>query len=318
MRRDIEFRAVDATLRGWLYTPDGKSGRFPTVVANHGITAVKEQSLDQLGEVFAASGLAALIYDHRNHGSSDGTPRGHVDPWEQIHDCRHAISFAETLKEVDVDRIGVWGTSYSGGHAAVVTAIDRRVKAGCSQVPMFAGLATVQRQMDMINNWYPMLDGLDEERRAWARGEEPTRVTVVSNDPAKPHTFVGIRSYEFFTHHVAARSTWKNEMTLMSLDLCLEYDPTPYLERLGSTPYLFVIAEDDISTPTDMALDAFNRIRGPKELVVIPGDHYAAYLESFDLASTSAAEFFARQLKRPMWTERRKREVINGARAGAA
>ena len=310
MRRDIEIPAGDVALHGWLYTPDGKSGPHPTVVANHGFTGVKEQSLDRLGEVFAGAELAALIYDHRNHGASGGAVRGHVDPWEQIHDCRHAISFAETLAMVDRDRIGVWGTSYSGAHAIVVTALDRRVKAGSSQVPMMSGLATFQRQMDTINNWYVLLETLEDERRAWARGEEPAKITVVAKDPSEPHAFAGRRSYEFFTGF--AHAPWENSMTLRSLDLCLEYDPEPYADRLGSTPYQFIIAEDDISTPTDLALQTFSRIKGPKELVVVPGDHYAAYLESFDVASAAAADFFVRQLNRPMWSNRRKREVVNG------
>lgn len=311
MREDIEFQAGDVTLRGWLYTPDGKTDPFPTVVACHGFTAVKEQGLDRLGEVFAAAGLAALIYDHRNHGSSEGLPRGDVDPWQQIRDWRHAIGFAASLPQVDSDRIGIWGTSYSGGHAIVVAAVDRRVKAACSQVPMLAGHETMQRQMDMIRNWYPLMDGLDADRSAYANGAEPARITIVSSDPAAPHAFVGARSYQFFTGFPGAKESWKNEMTVRSIDYCLEYDPSPYALRLGSTPYQFIIAEDDISTPTDMALATYGKITGIKELVVVPGDHYSPYLETFDIASAAARDFFVRQLARPMWGSARLRASVN-------
>jgi cephalosporin-C deacetylase-like acetyl esterase len=47
-----------------------------------------------------------------------------------VRDYRDAITFAETLPETDVDRIGIWGSSYSGGHVLVVGAIDRRAWAG--------------------------------------------------------------------------------------------------------------------------------------------------------------------------------------------
>jgi fermentation-respiration switch protein FrsA (DUF1100 family) len=37
--------------------------------------------------------------------------------------------------EVDANRLGVWGTSYSGGHVLQVAAFDKRVKAVVAQVP---------------------------------------------------------------------------------------------------------------------------------------------------------------------------------------
>ncbi|MDJ0490925.1 alpha/beta hydrolase [Rhodococcus qingshengii] len=300
MRRDIEFRAKDVTLRGWLYTPDSGEGPFPTVVAAHGWSCVKEQTLDILGEAFADAGLAALVYDHRNHGDSDGTPRGHIDPWEQIHDYRHAITFAQTLGEVDSERIGVWGTSYSGAHCMVLGAIDRRVKAAAAQVPMLAGTPNIQRLNATMSDWNPLQDYLDSERARWAAGEEPAMIAVCSNDPSTPHAFPGLRTYDFFHAWGEKAGNWKNECTVMSIDLCLEYDPTPYLERLGTTPMLFVLGEDDMTTPPDLALSGYGKISGPKELSIIPGDHYTSYLEYIDIAAGSAADFFVRQLTRKM------------------
>jgi dienelactone hydrolase len=86
--------------------------------------------------VFARAGLAVLVLDNHGWGESGtapGEPRHEVDPWEQIRDCQHAITAAQNRIEVDPDRIGVWGTSFSAGHAFVVAAIDRRVKAVCGQ-----------------------------------------------------------------------------------------------------------------------------------------------------------------------------------------
>ena len=138
-RRDIEFDADGVTLRGWFYPAEKTSGAAPTVVMAHGFSAVKEMYLDSYAEVFAAAGLNAVVFDNRNFGASDGEPRQEIDPWAQIGDYRHAITFATTLPEVDGDRIGIWGSSYSGGHVLVVGAIDRRVKAVVSQVPMVSG-----------------------------------------------------------------------------------------------------------------------------------------------------------------------------------
>jgi len=107
----------------------------------HGFSAVKEMYLDAFAEVFAAAGLNALVFDNRNFGASDGEPRQEIDPWQQVRDYRHAITYAGTLDDVDSTRIGVWGSSYSGGHVLVLGAIDRRVKAVVAQVLLISGSA---------------------------------------------------------------------------------------------------------------------------------------------------------------------------------
>ena len=109
MRQDVEFDAEGVTLRGWLYLPDGAGGPVPTVVMAHGFSAVKEMFLDSFAEAFAAGGLGALVFDNRNFGASDGEPRQEIDPWQQVRDYRHAITYAQTRSEVAGDRIGVWG-----------------------------------------------------------------------------------------------------------------------------------------------------------------------------------------------------------------
>ena len=140
MRKDIAFRTQDGvTLRGWHYLPDGLSGKAPVVVMAHGFSAVKEMYLDRFAEVFANAGLGALVFDNRNFGASDGEPRQEIDPWMQVRDYRDAITFAETLSETDTANIGVWGSSYSGGHVLVVGATDRRVQCVVAQVPLISG-----------------------------------------------------------------------------------------------------------------------------------------------------------------------------------
>jgi cephalosporin-C deacetylase-like acetyl esterase len=65
-----------------------------------------------------------LAYHHRNFGDSDGEPRQELDPWMQVRDYRNAITFVQTLDGVDPERIGIWGTSYAGGHVLVVADAD--------------------------------------------------------------------------------------------------------------------------------------------------------------------------------------------------
>ena len=184
-RRDIEFDAEGVTLRGWFYPAEGSTEVAPTIVMAHGFSAVKEMYLDKFAEAFAAGGLNALVYDNRNFGDSDGTPRLEIDPWAQVRDYRHAITYAITLPETDASRIGIWGSSYSGGHVLVVGAIDRRVKAVVAQVPLISGYDNVRAlvRSDFIDGFREMFDA---DRLARFQGKEPAMVPVVAENPLDP------------------------------------------------------------------------------------------------------------------------------------
>lgn len=134
--KDIEFKTSDGlTLRGWFYTSDSSSGKVPCVVMAHGWTALKEMDLDAFAEYFTSKlAISCLVYDNRNFGASEGQPRHEIVPALQKSDYSDAITYAQSLDEVDADKIAVWGSSYSGGHVLEVGAVDKRVKAVLSQV----------------------------------------------------------------------------------------------------------------------------------------------------------------------------------------
>ena len=233
MRKDVEFKSEDGvTLRGWLYLPDGARGRVPAIVMAHGFSAVKENYLDKYAEVYAAAGLGALVFDNRCFGASDGKPRQHIDPWRQISDYRDAITYAGSLSEVDENRIGIWGSSYSGAHVLVVGAIDRRVKCVVSQAPLISGHRNARRliRSDMI----AIVQGMFvEDRKARYAGKAPGMIAVVSNDPSAPSALPTPNSYAWFTETAKLRApAWKNEVTLQSVELFTEYEPGSYIEYI--------------------------------------------------------------------------------------
>jgi uncharacterized protein len=295
-RRDIAFVADSITLRGWLYLPEGKP-KPPAVVMCHGFSAVKEQYLDRVAEAFAAAGLAALVYDNRNLGASDGEPRQEFDPWTQIRDLRHAVSYAQSLADLDGSRIGVWGTSYSGGHAIVVGALDRRVRCVVAQVPAISGAAA--RQRFIRPDFQALIQGqLDGDRANRFAGAAPALLPVVAADPMAPCALPGQDGYAFFTESQQTRApAWRNEVTLRTLEMAFEYEPGDYVARVAPTPLLLIVAENDALTATDLALEAYNRAREPKRLVLLPGGHFDPYVKQFDHASAAACEWFVIHLR---------------------
>ena len=295
-RRDIEFDAEGVTLRGWFYDADGRSGAAPTVVMAHGFSAVKEMYLDKFAETFAAAGLNALVFDNRNFGASDGEPRCEIDPVQQVRDYRHAITYATTLDEVDPTRIGAWGSSYSGGHVLVLGAIDRRVKAVVAQVPLVSGSANIAElvRADFRAGFRQMFD---DDRAARFRGDPPAMVPVVAEDPLAPSALPTPDSWTWFTETGKTRApSWKNEVTLRTVEMLGEYEPAAYIARISPTPLLMVVARQDHLTPVHLAIDAYESAREPKRLVILPGGHFDAYVDGFDEASAPARDWFVEHL----------------------
>jgi dienelactone hydrolase len=300
MRHNIEFDAEGALLRGWFYEAEGAAGPAPCVVMAHGWTSTKRMYLDKFAEVFAASGLAVLVFDNRGWGDSDvapGKPRHEIDPWEQIRDYQHAITYAQNRSEVDPDRVGVWGTSFSGAHAFVVAAIDRRVKAVVGQAPFISGRATYANLV-RVNNQVVGPELFTADRRARAKGEAAATLPVIGTDPGELVGLPTPDSYDWFTRARAELDpSWPNEVTLRSLDLFYGYEPAKYLPDITPTPLLMIVASEDGLTGGNLAASAFQTAAEPKKIVFLPGGHFDAYTgDGFTVTSQAARDWFLRHL----------------------
>jgi uncharacterized protein len=293
-REDVEFAVEGGVmLRGWLFVPDG-AGPHPGITMAHGFAGVKEHGLERFAQVFADAGFAVLVHDHRGFGASDGSPRFDVDPWVQIADWRRAISFLESQPAVDPDRIGLWGTSYAGGHAIVLGATDRRVRAVVAQVPTISGYEQSLRRV--APDQVPALEAafIDDERRQY-RGEPPATQAVVGRDPATRAAYRSDDAIAFYNQPVT-EGAWDNIVTLRSTRAARMYEPGAWISRVSPTPLLMIVGLDDSITVADLALAAYQRALQPKKLLTIRGGHFDPYLQRFAEASGEACAWFTEHL----------------------
>jgi fermentation-respiration switch protein FrsA (DUF1100 family) len=238
-----------------------------------------------------------LVHDHRNFGTSGGDLRGDIDPWLQIRDWRRAISFLEARPEVDPTRIGLWGTSYAGGHALVLGATDRRLRCIVSQVPTISGYEQGLRRVSP--DALPALEqAFNEDERAQSRGEPARRQAVVSSDPSVPAAYRSQDAIDFYLQPIPS-GLWENAVTLRSTRAARMYEPGNWITRVSPTPLLLVVARDDKLTVADLALAAYERALEPKRLALIPGGHFDPYLNEFPLAEGAATEWFREHLLNP-------------------
>lgn len=300
-RRDVEFNTSDqVTLRGWLYTPDSSStDPLPCLVMSHGFSALKEMDLDTFAEYFTKHlAMTCLVFDNRGFGDSDTGPAQHrheILPAVQTADISDAITYASSLSEVDSTRIGIWGSSYSGGHVLQVGATDRRVKAVLSQVPCVNGWDNFNRLVrpDFAEGTNKLLA---DDRLNRLAGKAPAMVPVVDENPTAPSALPTPDSYIFFTGW-AKKSKWQNEVTVRSLEAFRAYDPSAWIHRISPTPLLMTVAQNDVLTPTDLALTAYARANEPKQLHILPGGHFDGYSGSnFEKNAGTQAEFLRKHL----------------------
>lgn len=301
MRSDVTFEGFGGTkLRGWLYLPENASGPLPGVVMAHGFSAVKEMALDRYAEVFCEAGMAALVYDHRNLGASDGEPRQELNPWAQARDYRLAVTWLAERREVDANRVGLWGSSFSGGEVIVVGACDDRVRAVVANVP-FTGYPEVDYS-DTRAGFEAIRTALLDESgqgpadvQTFAFGPLPV---VRESDGDAPVVLDQPESAEWFLRYRDAAPGWVNSVTLVNgMGTEPAWDPGQCIAHLVQTPLMLVVASEDRLAETAVSLAGFERAGEPKELVVIEGHHFVPYAgEEFERAASAASRFFQKHL----------------------
>lgn len=281
---DLTFAVDGTTLQGRLWrAAEGPAG--PTVILSHGLSGIVDLDLGAFAAGFVTKGINCFAYDHRNWGRSGGWPRGESDPWRQVADMRAAISHVRNLPELDPQRIGLWGTSYAGGHVLTVCALDRRVKAGVAQVPLVSGSRT-------FDSWIPankraaFIARVLEDQDARARGAPPLTTRAAHPDS---------ESAQWIATNDKA-GVYRNELTLQSFELLRSYEPATFAAQISPTPLLMIVANRDTQTPTPWQLETFVQIGEPKKLVQIDCRHYDVYMSQQVTAMDAAADWFVEHL----------------------
>jgi hypothetical protein len=298
--RSVEFESEGATLRGRLYVPEG-SPPFPAVVMAHGTSATITMCTDRYAERFAASGIAALLYDHRNFGLSGGEPRQQINPWVQARGYRSALDFLSSHRLIDPARLGLWGDSFTGGLVVMVAACDERARAVVVQCPA-CGPAT----------HLPDPDGerFSRIRSTLFHGDisgslETTLgpLPVVSPDQlGTPSLLKPVSAFRWFIEYGGRHgSHWQNVASRVSPSV-----PEPYHAGICAphvqVPTLALISPSDEmeGANPEVARSVFESVAGPTEILKIEGGHFGLLFypsPEFDFAATEQARFLERSLR---------------------
>jgi dienelactone hydrolase len=264
---------------------DGK--KLPTIIMCHGWGGTAA-GLRPDAVVFARAGYLVVTFDYRGWGASEsrvilanpapaerkGTRftaevvevREVVDPLEQTTDLLNAIHWVQAEPQCATDRIGLWGSSYSGGHVVYAAARDPRVKATVSQVPALDSRFVIQPAAARAKT----LDEATQRSRGVIGYPEPG-VKAVGQLRGAP-----IR------------------------EKLMHYAPVDDADKAPGCAMLFILAEkEELFKNEDHGIKAHARARGPKKLVTIPNiTHYGVYREARAQAQELALGWFEEHLKK--------------------
>jgi pimeloyl-ACP methyl ester carboxylesterase len=280
----------------------------------HGWAAVKEMNLDYFASAMVDAGVAVVVFDHRGLGASEGL-RGDIDPEQQIADYREALTFIAGTDGVDPERLAVWGTSYSGGHALRLAAQDTRVRAAVAQVPTISGSESLRRRIGE--------DGLQQRWAAWEReraniaaGHPPQLVPAAAvggrdlnagtecSEPVAPQLLppapcVTCSDADRWRYYAELpeerRRTWRNRVTALSFERYARFEPGRSLPHV-SVPLLVIWATEDTVTPSDLIRAALGRTGDQVVSLPVGGGHYGVYTIHREHVARAAAGFLAQRL----------------------
>lgn len=285
---EVSTRAVDIWSEGTRMSgtvfkaKSAPATPLPTILMAHGWGGTAA-ALTRDAVAFAQEGYLVVTFDYRGWGRSDSRMilvqpapadrkdgrfvaevqpvREVVDPVDMLTDWQNALHWLQGEAEVDKARIGIWGSSQSGGYVAEMATRDHRIKAVYSQVGAFSG------------------HGLGTTREAYTDATKRARGEIGYPEPGLK-VLGNLRGAPIYSRFA-------------------NYAPVDHINDAGQIPIMIVVAEnEELFDNREHGLLAYERYKGPKQLVVVPGiKHYGIYREAWPQAHKLAREWFDRNLK---------------------
>ncbi len=300
--RDIEFTSQDAILRGRLYLPEDKSKKSPVIIMAHGFTTtINGMTADKYAEEFRKAGFAALLYDHRNFGISDGEPRQEINFYVQSRGFIDGIDFIVTQPEIDSTKIAIWGASLSASEAFLVGSVDERVKAIINQIPAYGDSFPAE---DKDSQLYTFAKETVLTKRIMDLPHTISeQMPIVSSDQiGTPSALSEITAYRWFIEYGGRYGTnWKNVVSFSIIEAPEDFHIGQCAPHLKA-PILMVVATNDEmkDASNKVTNEVYNMISQPKKIVEIDGGHFGLlhYPSAlFDQSSQAQIGFLIKYLK---------------------
>jgi pimeloyl-ACP methyl ester carboxylesterase len=287
-REKVWFRSGTDRCAAWFY----RGGNGAVVVMAGGFGVPKEPATDRFAAAFHAAGFSVLAFDYRRLGESEGGPRQVVRIDDQLADWDAAVAYAGRLPDVDRSKVALWGFSLSGGYVLAVAARHPEVAAAIAQTPVADGRAATRNaaRHQTISGLMRFADVALLDLFGSLVGRKPRLIPL-----AGPRGTVAVLTTPDALDGDRAlvpadeAADWPQVVAARSALRLGSYCPGRRARRI-ECPLLVVACRDDQSALAAPAIKVAER--APQaELVVLPGGHYAPFLDAHDDAVAAEVAF---------------------------
>lgn len=296
MRRiGVKFTSGAETCEAWLYLPDSP-GPHPCIVAAHGIGAIRQVRLGAYAERFASAGFAMLTFDYRHWGTSEGIPRYLCSIPGQHADIHAAIDYVRALKEIDPNRVVLFGTSFGGGHALVVASQRSDLAAVIAQCAVVDCFATALRSpLRLAARW--MIAGLVDQARALV--SLSPKYIKLAGKPGEVALMTALDAEESYAAMIDGPSPWRNQIAARMILTMPFYSPISSARKISS-PLLMLVCDRDEVCPASSATKAA-ALAPLGRAVHFDSSHFEIYFgDLFDAATSEILEFLHQTTAAPV------------------
>lgn len=269
-QRAVTFFSEGTPMSGVLHLPDdvAPGRRLPGVICCLGFGLIKEVLMPPYADALAQAGHAVLRFDYRTFGGSGGTPRCRLSPPMQVTDIRNAISFVQTLKEVEPARVALFGTSLGASMAVATAGVDARIRATVA----VAGPGDLERVWRAFPTFESFREKVWAARRTFAATGETTSMDItrlLSSDPA---------TCDVLRAEKARVPEWTMQVTFESLADLFEFRPEVVAHTISPGASLFVYPTEDALIARQEVMSQFAKARAPREVLALEGaQHHEIY-----------------------------------------
>lgn len=267
LERTVTFFSEGQKLVGTLRLPERFTTPRPAVVCCQGFSLTRDVWLPRNAEALVAAGYVTLNLDYRYFGQSEGQPRCRLVPRAQVEDVRNALTFLETVPEVDASKLGVFGISLGCSVATAVAGTDPRVKA----LVAVAGPGDLERVWTHFADFARFKAKVVAARRKYVATGEVTYIGVPRLLASDPQTCALLVAEQ------PKFPDWRLEVTFESLLDLFDFKPELTVPAIRGAS-LFIGPAADALISSNELVSLYSRAPEPRKLVMLEGlAHHELY-----------------------------------------
>ncbi len=285
-QENIEFKSGNLVIRGTLLSPRF-SKKAPGVVLVHGSGQTSRKTTMLYAWIFASQGYAALSFDKRGVGKSDGGE----NEWREFSlddlatDAAAGYRFLESRKNIDSQCIGYFGLSQGGW---VVSLAANQFKSPAFLIMVSASVSTIAEDR---------IYGREVQIRHAGFAEDDIKIAIELIKLDHQVTRTGkdfdklLATFERYREAAWFRDVYPDLLPLPINDVhrewerkILDFDPRPYLKNIKS-PVLWIFGDPELDrfSPVKLSISRLKEAQSfgmPYQIIQIDKVGHTLELES--------------------------------------